>query len=214
MTPARFAAAALFAIASLFGPPAWASPESDFWKWFQRSDAMLFDFESDQVRSFELLSLELHKVHPKLTFEFGPKENNRRDFVISADGNLAAFPKVESLFAASPAMAKWKVIAFRPRRAATSVQYNGLTVNAAKVRFLLRADGKKAGITIMIPGYAKEAHEKYAGIAFLLLDQALGEYDVETRVGFVNVQGMPVVPSEALPFPKLASNFDTFFAKH
>ena len=61
-----------------------AIPEEAFWKWFQRNENSLFDFEKDRERTFDLLGAEMHKLNPNLTFEFGPKEDGRREFVISA----------------------------------------------------------------------------------------------------------------------------------
>jgi len=75
-----------------------ASPEADFWKWFEANHAELFDFERDQDRIFDRLAAEMHKVDHDLTFEFGPKENGKREFIISADGIVRAFPKVETLY--------------------------------------------------------------------------------------------------------------------
>ena len=42
----------------------------------------------------------------------------------------------------------------------------------------------RAGLTLFIDGYKTE-HDRYARVAFLMLDQSLGEYDVETKIGFV-----------------------------
>jgi len=38
-----------------------------------------------------MLASEMHKVHPDLTFEFGPVEEERREFVITAGGIKGAF---------------------------------------------------------------------------------------------------------------------------
>ncbi len=204
---------ALLLTLSFFSRFAQASPEADFWKWFQKNESMLFDFERDQDRVFDKLAAELHKVHPSLVFEFGPKERNRREFVISADGNRAAFPKVESLFAAAPSLPKWQFIKFRPRRAPFDLQYEGISVKAGSVLALLQADGPKVGITLYVPGYKESAEKSYMGIGFLLLDQALGEFDVETRVGFIKVQGLPANTSSAIPLARLPAAFDAFVAK-
>src|SRR5262249_23226597 len=175
-------------------------------------EADLFDFERNQEAIFDRLAAEMHKVHPSLTFEFGPKENGRREFVVSADGIKDAFPKVESLYAAAPTMAHWTFIKFRPRREPFDIDYAGVSVKADAVSVLLQPDGQKAGLTVFIPGYNEGAHEIYAGIAFLLLDQALGEYDVETRVGFVDVKAPSPNLADARSLKELPKAFDDFFA--
>lgn len=177
---------------SLLGCTAAASPEADFWAWFQQNEDEIFNFESNQEVVFDKLAARMQKINPSLTFEFGPKEAGVRDFVISADGIKDAFPSVEKLYAAAPELKKWKVLKFRPRREPFDIKYQGISVQAASVTVSIKRDGLKAAITVLIPGYTKSKHETYAGIAFLILDQALGEYDVETRVGAIDV----AAPSE------------------
>ncbi len=155
----------------------------------------------------------MHKVHPSLTFEFGPKQGNQREFVISADGIRDAFPKVESLYASAPPLPKWKLIKFRPRREPMDLQYGGVSVKVSSVSVLIQPDGQKVGLTVIIPGYTKENHKTYAGFAFLFLDQALGEFDVETRVGFIEVQAPSSASSGAHPLHEFPKAFDMFFAK-
>ena len=48
-------------------------------------------------------------------------------------------------------------------------------------------------------------------IAFLLLDQTLGEYDVETRVGQIGVAA-PSGSADAVSLEQLPQAFDAFFA--
>src|SRR5258708_6440308 len=96
----------------LFSKQAAATPESDFWAWFQKNEALLFDFEKDQEKVFDSLAAALHKVHPSLTFEFAPRQGGRREFVISADGIKDAFPKVESLYTSAPRIPRWQFIKF------------------------------------------------------------------------------------------------------
>jgi hypothetical protein len=92
----------LLTVLGWFGRRAGLTPEQAFWNWFQKNEDSLFDFEKNQAEIFDRLSTELHKIDPNLTFEFGPKENDRREFTISADGIRKAFPAVEKLFASAP----------------------------------------------------------------------------------------------------------------
>lgn len=210
---ARTLLVALTSILGLFAACAQASPEADFWKWFERNEAALFDFERDQEKVFDQLEAAMHKVHPSLTFELGPKHDGQCEFVISADGDREAFPKVESLFGSAPALPRWKFVKFRSRREPSDLEYKGVSIKARSVSVLLEPDGGKAGLTVIIPGYTKAAHATYAEIAVLLLDQALGEFDVETRVGFVEVQAPSPESAGAHSLRELPKAFDSFFAK-
>jgi hypothetical protein len=96
-----------------------ASPQQAFWKWFTDNETQLLDFEADREpereRLFDHLIKQLRKVHPDLTFEFGPK-SQRREFIVSAGGIKSAFPSVSALVSAAPKLDQWQISAFRPRR--------------------------------------------------------------------------------------------------
>jgi hypothetical protein len=201
-------------ILGFFGGRAHASAEGDFWRWFQQNEAMLFDFERDQEAIFDRLAGEMHKVHPALTFEFGSKDNGRREFIISADGIKDAFPSVEALYASAPTLARWEFIKFRPRQEPFDIEYRDVAVRAGTVSVLLEPDGQKVGITVFIPGYTEEARETYVGIAFLFLDHALGEHDVETRVGFIDVKAVAPGSTPTRSLQDLPKVFDDYFADH
>ena len=123
------------------------SKEQQFWAWFKQSEEMLFNFERDQERIFNQLNAALAEVSPDLTFEFGPVKNSARDFVISAAGIKSAFAVVEELVAAAPALPRWKVIKFRPRRnPIMELTYADKTVKPEDVEFCLLSNGRELGV--------------------------------------------------------------------
>ncbi|THC42778.1 hypothetical protein [Massilia sp. Mn16-1_5] len=203
----------LLALTAALPARAATTPEQEFWTWFQANESMLFDFERDQERIFDRLQRAMHKVDPDLVFEFGPKQNGKREFVISADGIRAAFPKVEALYAAAPALQNWIIVKYRPRRVPMDIGYGDRKIKAATVMVLLHAQGDKAGITIMIPGYDAAEHDTYRSLAYLFLDQALGEFDVETRVGEIRIVAPAGETSGALSLQELPAAFDRYIAQ-
>lgn len=159
---------------------------SAFWSWFIDHELELFDFEADQERIFDQLAKQLQKVDPHLTFEFGPKEK-RREFVISAGGIKSAFPAVTALVGTAPNLDRWHVIAFRPRRAITNVvEFRGIRVNPNDVQFSLVHNGQTAGIYLFIPAF-RESDPDWRQVGYLVLDEALGEFDVESRLGLIKM---------------------------
>lgn len=188
------------------------SKEATFWRWFQANETRLFDFEKDQERVFDELQMQLHRIQPDLTFEFGPKQEGKREFVISANGIKEAFPAVVGLANAAPPLPRWKITKFRPRRGFQSpVTLNGLRISPEQLTFTIEPDGDKAGITLFIEGYTAGEHEKYAGVVYLMLDETLGEYDVETKVGFIELKSNAAASNSARqPFSVLAPAFDKF----
>jgi len=190
-------------------------PEQAFWKWFERNEPALFDFdlEKSQDGILDELAFEIHKVDSNLTFEFGPKEDGRREFTISADGIRKAFPKVEKLYAAAPSLPRWHFVKFRQRRKPSDLSYGGVTVRAEAVSVLTEPDGQKLDITVFIPGYSEASKDTYDAIAFLFLDQALGEYDVEMHLGEVSIKAISQAPPKAYSFAALPKVFDASIAR-
>ena len=186
------------------------SKEAAFWRWFQANETRLFDFEKDQDRIFDELQRQLQRIQPSLTFEFGPKQEGKREFVISADGIKEAFPAVIGLVDAAPPLPRWKITKFRPRRGFQSpVTLNGLKISPEQLKFTIEPDGDKVGITLFIEGYNPRERDRYAGVVYLMLDQALGEYDVETKVGFIEFKSNLAASNLAKQsFSALAPTFD------
>jgi len=192
------------------------TPQDDFWSWFLKHEPEFFDLDPDAVpereRLFDKLATELNKIDQDLVFEFGPPET-KREFVISAGGIKRASPAVVSLAGAAPALDRWKVIAFRPRRTLHVVEFGGKRVDPRDVRVTLLDNGKMAGLELFIPGF-RESDVASQQIGYLLLDEALGEYDVESRLGLIKM--LPPETStdgERYPLADLPEIFDRLVAQ-
>ena len=173
------------------------TPQDKFWNWFLQHESELFDFdprqEAERERLFDELASELAEVDPDLAFEFGPNKL-RREFVISAAGIKRAFPAVVALMAAAPTLDRWELIAFRPRRPPNIVEFRGKRVDPQDVQFTLLDNGKMTGINLFIPGF-REDDVDLKQIGYLLLDEALGEYDVESRLGLIKIFHLTRAPT-------------------
>jgi hypothetical protein len=188
--------------------------EKAFWNWFQSNDERLYNFERDQEHIFDLLHAELGKVDESLTFEIGPIENGRREFIISADGIQEAFPKVEALYAVAPVLPRWKFVKYRPRREPMDISLGDLRIDYHTIVVDPHLQGDKVDLTLYLPGYSEHTQAEYRRIAFLFLDQALGEYDVETRVGYIELKARDQAPPRALSLAQLPTAFDKLLKPH
>jgi len=201
---------AIFSFSNAFG----GSPEQKFWEWFENNEERLFHFEREREAIFDKLSHEMKNVNPDLTFEFGPvKENGKREFVITAGGIKNAFPSVESLFSTAPNLKRWEFVKYRPRRSPLNdISYGGKSIAVKDVHYKMYKDGEKVGIVLFLDGYNEEEHETFGSIGFLFLDEALGEYDIETKVGFIEFHGRDSKHFEGAQFlSELADAFDYYF---
>lgn len=192
--------------------------EREFWEWFEQNQDDLFAFEKDEEAIFDRLAEAMNQVHEDLTFEFGPvDEDGARPFVISAGGIKSAFPSVESLYAAAPTLPKWRFIKYRQRsNPINTLEYADREIKASDVHYLIfkDEDPDKVGIAIFLDGYTEEDHREIWGqIGYLLLDDALGEYDVETRVGAIAFFDRTSEHFQhARPLPELPAHFDRTIA--
>lgn len=186
-----------------------------FWAWFELNEDRLFQFERDQDNVFDELAHALADVSPELTFEFGPVEDGQREFVISAGGIKGAFPHVETLAGAAPELQRWKVIKYRPRRSPImEMSINGTTVKPEDVEFSLLTNGAELGVRLFFDGYSKDAHQLWGMFGYLFLDQALGEFDVETKLGVIDFAAIESKgKSVTFPLPRLPELFDMQIAK-
>lgn len=191
------------------------SAEREFWRWFLEHEAELFSFdpgnEPERERLFDGLADVLRKVDQDLVFEFGPKESVR-EFVISAGGTKRAFPAVVSVVREAPTLKRWNLIAFRPRRAPSTVEFRGKRVDPSQVRFTLLDNGKIAGVRLFLPGF-QERDPDLRQVGYLLLDNALGEYDVETRLGLIEIRALESSKEYRHPFSELPGLFDSLVNK-
>jgi hypothetical protein len=193
-----------------------ASAETSFWNWFEKNEEMLFHFDTNTEVVFDELSTEIEKVNPKLRFEFSAvKENGKREFVITAAGIKSAFPFVESLFNAAPKLERWEVIKYRQRKSLLNdfdLEYCGKSIAATDVHYKLYHDGEKPGIVVFLDGYNENEQDVYGNFGFLFLDDALGEYDVEMKLGFIEFCNRESKDYEgARPLSELAAHFDHYF---
>jgi hypothetical protein len=187
-----------------------------FWTWFDENEEALFELVSDDDPLFGELTSELGRIDGRLTFELHPRgANGKREFVLSADGNKELFPTVEQLYLNAPALERWTWVKFRPRRdRILDITAYGKTVKVDEVRFMLARDGKKVGIVLFLPDYEPNLDKEYGTIAFLFLEEALGEYAVETQVGFLQLRPHGAEHfAESAPLSELPQRFDAALAE-
>ena len=122
------------------------------------------------------------------------------------------FPPVENLVSAAPDVPNWKIIPFRPRHGTGyGIEFGETKLGPENIRFKLSGDGDKVGLSLFFIGM--EPTDLVKGAAFLLLDTVLGEYDKETKVGFIEWFQLDLYAdaSELKPFEQLPQAFDAFY---
>lgn len=192
-------------LALLQKKPEALSPELQFWNWVKAEESRLFDFRQDQDRVFQLLSYELRKLNPDLTFQFGPLIEGKRELAISANGIKASFPSVLRLTECAPSFKQLKITAFRPRISpAFTTELEGASLLPQQVWVGMGQDGEFIALRVAVLGHEATDDTLLKRLVYLMLDGVLGEWDMETKVGgifIVKADSTPDMHSSVLDLP-------------
>lgn len=165
------------------------SKEEKFWNWFEKNQKTYYsEIENLEIREkiFNELSKNLKKINEDLVFEFSPiDKNNVREFTISAEGIKDLFPVVEKLIEKAPKLKNWKFNAFRQRIPGDEfeIQYGDLKIGYSDIYYRSENDNGKLGIELNIKNFDGKGQTKNA--IYILLDGLIGEYDVTTKIGWI-----------------------------
>lgn len=101
---------------------------------------------------------------------------------------------------------------FQPRRNPIStIAMGDLTINSRNMEFSLLSRDTEIGLEVFIPSY-DDADSRYKQIGYLFLDQALGEFDVETKVFYLQFFATGDPPKyDRVPFEELPERFDELY---
>lgn len=191
-----------------------ADKEKEFWDWFAvNSDDYYDNLDNDQERLFDLLGKRLVKIDPELSFEFGRvQEDGKREFVISAGGIRSSFPSVMKLVEKAPKFSKWKIVALKPRQETGVVQIGNTKLGIEDLFFGYELNNKRVDIDIYAKNYSKD--DNFLSAVYIVLDTLLGEYDMETKVGKIDVKDLAVADRDKIiSIAKLPEVVDNYFKK-
>jgi hypothetical protein len=202
-------------ISALFSKP---TAESRFWSWFSKNSDRLYHFDKDQEAIFDELSTALKEYKDGIVFEISAEKDKCREFILSADGISDLFPHVSALAKAAPVFKKWKIMPFRPRMAdytRFSLEYAGYKFEPNSIWFHSRTEDDSFDVIFYHSGLIEEDRNKFVSGTYILLDMAIGEYDVVTGIRYIDHQVLPDNPkAEGLkPFSEFRLAFDTFKQK-
>ncbi|MDH5633906.1 MAG: hypothetical protein OEZ10_13085 [Gammaproteobacteria bacterium] len=193
--------------------------EQIFWKWFQKNQTKISQFEKNREPILDEITEQLAKYKEGITFEVSTEKSGKREFIISADGIKELFPSVEALAVAAPKLEKWDIVAFRPRMndyAQFNLNYAGKEFVPSEIWIYTRVEDGNFDLIIYHPNYTDEERNAFISGAYILLDMALGEYDVVTGIRYIDHQKLPSNPKEEglKPFSELRRIFDEFKANN
>jgi hypothetical protein len=173
-------------------------PVADFWEWFGERSPDLLKLTDASGGLAQTLDDNLKTIHPGLVFEFGAVKRPR-DFTVSADGIREVFPAVQTVVAAAPALPDWKVHAFRQRGKTEGVvlTFGPHKLGDEDIWFAAApAPGPSPSVdlALYVRGLPPEKPGAVQEAVYILLDNALGEYDVVTKIRAIDWHPLPSGP--------------------
>lgn len=194
-------------LCSFFGLGERRTKEERFWEWFAQHSRELIRVSTGKESICSELVRQLRKVDKGLVYAMGlTVEDGRREFIVSADGIRSVFPAVKRLVKVAPDLPGWRIIAFRPGGIVDMTMKVGARDLGPDDLWFRACD--REGVVVLdlyIRDYSETTAKPLGQAAFLLVDYALGEYDVETKLGALEFKPLPTDPvAEGLkPFREL-----------
>jgi hypothetical protein len=176
----------------------------EFWNWFSNNkDKYFFLNQVDSEVKEKLLNefeINLHKFCDSLFFEIGGFPDKTQELIITAEGNIEYFDKVEELVNSAPKLKDWNIIAFKPPMDfGFSLTFEGITSNASDLWFLPLENNDNPeliGLRIGFPNYKNNKVKEFRFIAYLILDTILGEKSNALDIAYLDVDLLPQNPDE------------------
>ncbi len=172
------------------------SEEEKFWNWFKRHNEKykyLDNLEvSEKEHLLEVLLKHLHEYCKNLYFQIGGFPNAvKKELLISAEGNIEYFYKVEKLLKDAPNLDSWEIIAFKqPMGSSFVTEYEGLYLDPQNMKFIpLENDNNPSmlGIQVLVENYESQYNKKFIQGVYQVLDTLLGEKANALEINYLEV---------------------------
>lgn len=174
-----------------------------FWEWWAAEGADRVASAQSEGRLDEVvtaLSERVQRVHPGLAWEIAAGQQAARQLVVTADGDphLRRFAR-RWLRLAPAADDAWEYADFRqpmPDPLGGSLEIDGVVIPTAEARAAWTRRRNRLEVAIHHPAFADLGETGRTRAAFLLLDQALGEYDVTLWLGKIIARAQAFAPEQ------------------
>ena len=187
-----------------------ASAEN-FWSWFLKNKSRFKKVleNSSQAQQFlDELIRNMKPFNPWFKALAGPYGENRSELIITSDGDIALFCKVEELVNAAPEMEDWKVTAHKPPMGLDRMKINmyGHEFSSDNMNFYPRLDPyypDEIKLTITHPEYNEDEKDQFQTGGTVFIENALGEVNTATLIDSYEVGAIPNDDVELIPLNKM-----------
>ena len=181
-----------------------------FWQWFAEHRAGFNRLSEPKEPFWDLVLEELKKVDRRLWFELSEIGSAVREFVVTAEGHVEAFPIVETLVRLAPEIAGWSFVALKPPMGFDFVtRYEGMVFNPSHMWFLPLESASRPhdfGMRVGVQGLGSMDGIAARSAVLVILDTALGERSAALEIQHLEVIELPADPESMgyIELPELA----------
>ncbi len=149
-----------------------------------------------------------------MVFEISPEFESKREFIISANGLKEAFASVIELAKSAPEMDRWIITPFRQRKTNLDIEIEieDILLSPEDIFFTHEHSGHKVNVDLYIAGLDTD-DERVFHLVLLLLDNVIGEYDVEMKLEQIDIHPLSEVEdaTKIYPLKELPGIIDQYF---
>lgn len=185
--------------------------DKTFWDWFLAHASELAGLSKQDEPLWDLTLEQLQRVDPRLWFELSETGTLPREFVITAEGDIDAFPIVEALFNRAPSIDGWVFVALKAAMGFDfKTVYEGVHLDPRRMWFLPLESPSRPndlGLRIGVPDLGGIDPAAAKSALLMILDTGLGERSAAVDIQHVEICELPHDPEgeEFIELPELAA---------
>ena len=186
-----------------------------FWDWFVQHEAVFRQSGNDTETNLNFVEELVNKMklfNPWLKALAGPFDKNKEKFelIITADGEISLFCKVEELVQKAPDIPHWIITAHKPPLGFEEIklEVHGRNFNASNTHFypvVYEEYPDEVNIMLTREDFNEEEDIRFQNAGMIFLENGLGEINVSTRIDHYETGPEPAPGSniEIIPITKL-----------
>lgn len=174
-----------------------------FWNWLDENASWIrSQVENETLDHADKITEEFEKDFPDLEWEIEVTDEGPWFFILSANGDLEKFGTVIESFQNAPKLTNWVVLPFKQPGSVDAEVHVGDTVLGYdaiwyRAEIVDMEDHHGLELDLYIEGLTEENSDELIQAAYLLLDNAVGEFDAATRLLSVGVEALNEDPDES-----------------
>ncbi len=157
------------------------------WDWLKQNDSQLFlEYQDQPEETCRKIRHQIRRINHLLDCEIIPGKD-RHTLIVSPNNVHELFDDVRDIVSRAPQLKYWTITAFRPPRPLNDVEnVKGIEYNIDDFRVAAtkNPDGR-VDLNIGVKNFDQYDYYKLLSAMFRILQKALGEYNVEFRLGKV-----------------------------